>query len=236
MNKRKNIIFIICLSVLVSLSVGYAIFSENIKFDTTTKTIGTWDLDLECIVGLSNVYLNMGLESSNQGVSNPRCTVSDDTINYSATLNEDEAIQYFSVKITNNGSVTVLLPKYSNITDYITNGYIYIKDSMGSLDQYIYYNDSAYKTYSNYFGNTFGLPVFEKTNGTVVAMEDATASNFIATRGSDSFYKLKKGESMNFLIGLMWDHSNSLPTYDYFETQTTLSLPFEQETQDTVYN
>lgn len=235
MNKRKNIIFIICLTVLVSLSIGYAIFNEDIKFDTTARTVGTWDLDLECEVGLSDVYLNMGLEASDQGVSNPTCTVSDSTINYSATLNEDEAIQYFSVKITNNGSITVLLPKYSDITNYITDGYIYIKDSMGALNSTYYYGSSSYNTYSNYFGNTFGLPVFVKSNGTVVAMEDATTSDFIATRGSDSFYKLKTGESMNFLIGLMWNHSSSLPTYDYFETETTLTLPFEQETQDTVY-
>jgi hypothetical protein len=236
MNKKKNIIFIICLSMLVSLSIGYAIFNEDIKFDTTARTVGTWDIGLDCVVGFSNVYTNMGYEDSNLNSSNQSCVIENNTISYNATLNYGEAYQYFTVKITNNGSITLLLPKYDNITNYITDGYIYIKDSMGSLDQYIYYNDGAYSTYSNYFFNTFGEPYFQKKDGSLIAMDDVTTSNFIATRSGESFYKLKQGESMHFLIGLMWEHSSSLPSYDYFETSTTLTLPFEQETQDTVYN
>lgn len=239
MNKRKNLIFIACLTILVSLSIGYAIFNEDIKFESTSKTVGTWNLKSTCSVGIAGVYtssLGYSASESSYNASNASCSVSDNYISYSAILSHGEAYQYFTVKITNNGSITVLLPKYTDITKYITDGFIKLQNSMGSLNSTYYYGSSTYNTYSNYFFNTFGEPYFQKSNGTLIAMEDATTSNFIATENGSSYYKLKTGESMHFLIGLMWEHSKSLPEYDYFETSTTLELPFQQETQNTVYN
>ena len=60
---KNNKIFIVCLALLLTLSIGYAYFSESITVSGTASAKGSFDITLNCSQGyhsdLSSYYTSL---------------------------------------------------------------------------------------------------------------------------------------------------------------------------------
>ena len=81
-DKRKNKIFLGCLLLLVTLSVGYAAFSENVLVTGTSKSQGTFDITATCYTGVAGFFTNRYADDSN-GYNSDTCSVSGNSVNFS---------------------------------------------------------------------------------------------------------------------------------------------------------
>ena len=103
--------------MLLILSVGYALFSETITINGTATAKGNFDIAVTCQTGLANIdglYHNafnalVGPEDENS-YSEDSCTVVDNTVSFKTNLNAPGAMRYYTIKVTNNGTIDALAP------------------------------------------------------------------------------------------------------------------------------
>ena len=105
MDKRKNKILIGCLALLLVMTVGYALFSENITINGTATAKGEFDINASCQPGLiEDLKTKLGLPSDG-GYRNDTCTANNNEVNLSTVLDYPTAIRYFTIKLTNDGTI-----------------------------------------------------------------------------------------------------------------------------------
>ena len=105
MDKKKNKILMGCLALLLVMTVGYALFSENITINGTATAKGDFDLSYTCELITEN---NSNLGVSTEGISGT-CTIDGQTITTTSTLNKPTAQACYKVKITNTGTIPAVL-------------------------------------------------------------------------------------------------------------------------------
>ena len=104
---NKNKILVGCLALLLVLSVGYAYFSDTITITGTATAKGNFDITTTCDPGLTSklgTAESLGLPKEG-GYKNDSCSVVDDTVSFQAEFEYLTAVRYFTVKLTNNGSI-----------------------------------------------------------------------------------------------------------------------------------
>lgn len=242
MNKRKNIIFIACLSFLLVLSIGYALFSENINVSGSSKSQATFNITTTCTKGLpSNIQTKLGLSdlellTLNRGYSSDTCTVSGNNVTIGATFEYPTASRLFTIKMTNNSTMDAMLklnteddPEYAFLSQAqivattSSGSYTYtygVKDSYYELAERIWLSnrvliDLTYEQDLN--GNLsqdFSDPVYEDADGVYI--------------------KLKKGYSIYFVIMTKWEGEHYDSAYDDYSITSTAEFvfPFVQYTID----
>ena len=109
MDKRKNKILIGCLALLLVMTVGYALFSENITINGTATAKGDFNVTPTCIEG-TVAPGNYGFVEG--GYKNVVCTVDDsnDAVTISAEFEYPGAVRIFSIKMTNTGTIDAIAP------------------------------------------------------------------------------------------------------------------------------
>ena len=239
MNKRKNIIFVICLSILVSLSIGYSIFSENISIGATSTSQGTFDIVPTCTQGTS-IFSSLGYNYTEVGNTSTTCTASASGITFSTTLQYPTAIKYFTVKLTNNGTIPAVISN-SNVTTK-TAGTITSKTISGNTQNFSYsMGTTNYNTYSNAYGvigPVSGVPyVVQNTSSSYIKSTDSNFSSYLVTNSSNAKYiKLNKGESLYILFSAEWPDVSSFNyssgMNNYYTSTATYSFSFTQITKD----
>lgn len=141
MNKKRNIIIVVIVFLLV-ISVGYALFSNTLTINGTATAKGDFNFNTSCELGLSqeaqDALLNMaeksgvpgaveeaqeilnGLNSLKEtGYSNDNCTVNDNKVSFSANVNFPGALRYFTIKVTNTGSIPLHLKSNNKVDSSI---------------------------------------------------------------------------------------------------------------------
>ncbi len=170
MNKKKGIIIGV-LALMVTMMVGYAIFSETITINGTATAKGDFNIETTCVSGISNdlygdniIYspfyssdltLTEQLSKYPEGsYKNDSCVVKDNNVSLNSELSMPGARRYFTVKVTNKGSIPVtfdlvqmekLLPivtiegtvtsKYDEVKNLTTNDFTDTDDFAGIFGQ-----------------------------------------------------------------------------------------------------
>ena len=109
---------LIVLAVFLTLSVGYALFSDTITIEGTATAQGNFDIEASCIKDVSTDmlyeygfiddqkdHITVAEQFKQHGYKDVSCVVNDDTVTYSVGLEYPTAKKYSFVKMKNNGSI-----------------------------------------------------------------------------------------------------------------------------------
>ncbi len=193
MNKKKGIVIGV-LSLMVTMMVGYAIFSEAITINGTATAKGDFDITYTCEL-LTSDNATQGEKNTfvltTEGASGT-CTVEGQTITTTSNLNKPTDVVAYRVKLTNSGSIPAVLKTVDSDNN---------KTSSGTGPGDVFYLNETYYLAAQY----------------LMAKLDADG-NIIGDVGtycesdSDCITKaltLEPGESMNAYIAYGWLDSDS---------------------------
>ena len=211
MRSKKNKIIISVIAFILVLTVGYAIFSENVTISGTAKAKGDFSLTAECQTGIKE-GINAVDPSEEKGYENDSCTVTGTTISLKTDLKYPGAARYFTVKIKNTGSIDAEVDLV-NAMEPITNklcidGYDFsqvgfTKEANGTIEESECVDDSDYER--DFYGPFIEMSdafAFETSDGAIINIEDEGASEFLT---EDYHTILKPGTSLYVLFKLDFD-------------------------------
>ncbi len=109
MNKRNKVL-LGCLTLLLVLSVGYALFSETITINGTATAKGNFDIETTCQTGVVEEIRAPYLALENgvfeeSAYENDTCTVTNNVVSFSTDLKYPTAARNFTIKMENKGSI-----------------------------------------------------------------------------------------------------------------------------------
>ena len=119
MVKTRNKIFVGCLSLLLVMVAGYALFSQNLTINGTAKAQGDFSVTATCQPGydskikpiIENLVAtgqnDIGLLGDN-GYYDDSCTVNGDAVTYSTKLKYPGAVRYFTLKVKNQSNIDAI--------------------------------------------------------------------------------------------------------------------------------
>lgn len=237
MNKRKNKIFLGCLLLLVTLSVGYAAFSENVLVTGTSKSQGTFDITATCYTGVSGVFTNNYADDSN-GYNNDTCSVSGNSVSFSVNLEYPTATRKFTVVLKNNGSIPALFKANTVVT---SNASIVKYNSSGTATAtYNKATDSTnYSTYAGLYGEWYRQATIH-TNSSGTSLAYSSSKSFVKNSSGTIYLKLNPNETLSFLIYAKWPNGtvngeeyiySSNSDGSYWKSTITYTYPFYQYTR-----
>ena len=227
---KKNKILIGCLALLLALSVGYALFSETITINGTATAKGDFDIVANCATGYSSELVTAGFyESVDQGQSGysaDTCGVNGNAVTFSTSFSNPGAIRYFTVKLTNEGSIPA---KFD--TDKVTGG-----GMVANLQKKVCHlkedgtpseNCTSDMQYVNENGNTsanvynYEVVGIQNTDGSYCKWGDSC---------SEGFTTLETGMSIYYVMSFEWP-SDYVSGYDNgFTANATMEFPLVQIT------
>ena len=134
-NKRR-LYFTLLFLLAISIGVGYAYLTSNLKINGTTKiSKNTWDIHFEDVTMINNTV----------SAANPTLTSSHTVVTFSPTLKTPGDEYSFSVKVVNAGSIDAMLSevvkagvsttqaKYTEFSvTYLDGTAINVKDKLGA--------------------------------------------------------------------------------------------------------
>ena len=226
MNK-KNGLLLGCLALLLVLSVGYALFSETITINGTATAKGSFDIIASCNEGVNNEIISaLGIskeEFIETGFSNGYCDVIDNKVDFGADLAFPGASRYFTITLTNNGTIPAKINKNTGIEDNVKlceNGECrFLKD------------DSTEEQYSKIKRYYFAADIiaYKDSNGNYISTEGET-SDFIDSNTGDIILDPK--ESIVVLSNIFWHEKNILypesTNYGDFQATGIIDFHFSQ--------
>ena len=120
---KSNKILVGVLAFVVSVLMGYALFSETITVTGTATAKGDFEITKTCSAGFMSDLINEGAYPSadyNQnGFSNDSCSVNGSKVTFSTTLAYPGARRYFTVKLENTGSIPAIVDGANTNSDYL---------------------------------------------------------------------------------------------------------------------
>ena len=212
MNKQKKVIIAV-LTLVVTMMVGYALFSEALTINGTATAKGDFSITATCTPGFSSeigvskeeyisdtnlffekliemvpeaqpVFINSENES---GYKNDTCTVNGNNVSIHVDLSYPGAYRLFVVKFTNNGTIPAKIDPSA-----IWNGSSGIRgDISGGFN-----SNSAVDTY---YQDGFSLFSFENLN-----FESAGEAPILKTNPV-----LEPGKSSYAVIRVAWDSNDT---------------------------
>ncbi len=211
MNKQKKVIIAV-LTLVVTMMVGYALFSEALTINGTATAKGDFSITATCTPGFSSeigvskeeyisdanlffekfsemvpeaqfVFINSENES---GYKNDTCTVNGNNVSIHVDLSYPGAYRLFVVKFTNNGTIPAKIDPSSLFGESGIRG-----DTSGGFNSTsgldVYYQDG------------FNLFSFENLN-----FESATEAAILKTNPV-----LEPGKSSYAVIRVAWDSNDT---------------------------
>ena len=238
-NDKKSKILIGCLALLLVMAVGYALFSETITINGTATAKGDFSIETSCTPGISSdLYVGDFTYEEYWDYDNPSdflanypegaykndsCNVTDNKVFFETEFSMPTARRYFTVKITNKGSIPIFLD-FGTIVDNTTVEAVVTEDN-GTTKTLTTKDFVTISKYARYYGIA--------TNSTTVNFSESDNLN------------LETGESLYLVIGLAFpeklEHSADVGGYtDYLtfaksvelKIDYELTLPFKQVTAD----
>ena len=216
MNK-KNKILIGCLSLLLVLSVGYALFSETITINGTATAKGSFDIEATCINGYHEKLVEYGeVLDSNEGQAgydNDICTVSDNIVNANVELLYPTANRTFSVIFTNEGTIPAMINPNTDITSTFklcrTNKETSVEECVNVTDlsqAELYYSVENHGVLDS--------------NNNYISISDSNIVKFLDSSGENLI--LQQDESVILTFNLLWTREATFDT-NLYEFKWTLT-------------
>ncbi len=130
MRKKKNTTIIILLLLILSISIGYAILTNNLSINGSTSINNpTWDIHFE------NIVTNSGSVTPNTPAS---ITNNGKTVTYAVTLNNPGEFYEFNVDVKNAGTIDGMI---ETVTSTVNNQPITNLPSY--IDYFVTYSDKT---------------------------------------------------------------------------------------------
>lgn len=114
--KNGNKILLGILTFIVVCVMGYALFSDTISVTGSATAKGSFDITTTCTPGYSDEFIvAMGSpegitnDSEQGGFANSICNVNGNTVTLSTDLLYPTATRYFTIKMTNKGSIPAII-------------------------------------------------------------------------------------------------------------------------------
>ena len=165
--KKNNKLLIIILTCIVTLMMGYALFSENITVTGTATAKGDFSYSIETMKGINSEIISQNLyaiyyyggETSDtihfiegSPVTNSSISHTENTITHTSNLTNPGQIQYFTAKITNTGTIPMEFDIYYDFSEMQTiSGNLIMSD--GILFDVAKIKDAS----SGHYGNAYGF-------------------------------------------------------------------------------
>ena len=230
MNK-KNGLLLGCLALLLVLSVGYALFSETITINGTAKAKGDFDIEASCTKGYSNELVEAGVFASvnegQTGYSGDSCDVSGNAVTFSTSFSNPGAIRYFTVKLTNKGSIPATFDMDKVTEDYMVSN---LEKKVCHLNQdgTISTNCSELMQYTSENGSSHSANIYkytviglEKKDGSFCEWDDDCMNDFTA---------LETGMSLYYVMSFEWPSDYASGYDNGFSATASMEFPFIQVT------
>jgi len=147
--KKNRTMIVVALAIVLTLSIGYALFSQTINITGTATASGSFEFTPTCTIGIdsgiipnnsdettviNNLISNQNAHITSRGTgtpmpttvggsSNNTCVVDGNQVTMTTTLAYPGALQLFTVKITNTGTISGRMDptKYMDV-DYSGSG------------------------------------------------------------------------------------------------------------------
>ncbi len=256
MDKTRNKIFVGCLALLLVMVAGYALFSQNLTINGTAKAQGDFSVTATCQPGIPENLLDAAKYSiveyysktwvDENGYYDDSCTVNGDTVSFNSSFKWPGARRYFTIKVTNTGSVTAIQP-YENGQ----NGKFKLEEAcMDKNNNDIYDSDECYTDSPSLqlAGMMLGSDIIkerpiaiENKDGTITTYIDMTnmteeelySKYYVFDENSENYeLKLESGESAYFLVVLGLNSETGTNTNGKFmlKTKGSATLTYKQPT------
>lgn len=222
--RENNKILLAVLAFVVTAMIGYALFSDNIKITGSATAQGTFDIKATCIKGVDNgLYTAYGLdreEFKEGGYKNDYCNVNGNSVSFGANLEFPSAVRYFTIILTNNGTIPAKINPVTGVKDDIKvcqeGVCLSLKDNL-TEEQYEFLRPY-------YFGVSFMGA--KNSSGNYITDEEELNSHYNETTKDIT---INTGESVVFVANSLWHelnppYSESKNTGDY---QTIGKVDFE---------
>ena len=182
MNKGNKILLGI-LTFVVACVVGYALFSEDIIISGSATASGEWDIDVTCSTGVSDAFLEgIGVTRNDAiegGYQNDSCTVSGMNVSFNTDLLYPTAQRYFTVKVTNKGSIKATLDNSDGIS--VKEGQLcYDGQNVGGSTDGVINDSDDCKSMTSYAVNfvELGVVAIETKTGEVLGFDSDDVSKY----------------------------------------------------------
>ena len=211
MDKMRNKIFVGCLALLLVMVVGYALFSQNLNISGTATAKGDFQVTPTCQPGIPTnlvssaksffTQLNEAWVDEN-AYYDDSCTVSGNNINFQSSFKYPGARRYFTIKVTNTGSITAI-PSHDYHND--SGEFCVDNNSNDTFDSNECFTDSsslslgvqAFDLLAEY-DSPFAI---EDKDGTIYDLS-STEEQLAKFLTDDGEFKLDAGVSAYYLIGI----------------------------------
>ena len=192
---------IIVLAVFLTLSIGYALFSDTITIEGTATAQGNFDIEATCQTGLLVGISKDDFPKVEQGYSNDTCYVTNDKVTYSVDLNYPGATRYFTLKLTNIGDIDAKIDTENLVTK--NNDSICVDGHNGEANGEIEDNECS-NEYSNVIFSGFSeLGAVEKDGNIYIPSDELfanLAAEFVLIENDKAYYVLKPGNSIYIIF------------------------------------
>lgn len=241
---KNNKLILGLLAILLTMSVGYAIFSDSIKVTGTAVARSDWGFTVNCTKSLDSKFfpifeINSADELGEFGYENDTCTVSGNSVTIDTTLKMPTASRMFTVSIKNTGGVdAVILADH----DYDPSPYklqLYNKSDNSLYKEYVDGTDSNFNTVINNYAR-IGVEgaVVEDVNGNIMPLnyeqDDLLKQKDMIYEDTEGNYyvKIAPNETLYIFIYSYWGesavstnyYSKTIGTYNFDLTQLTTDL------------
>lgn len=238
-NVKRARVIISVIAVILSVAIGYALFSQAVTVKGTATASGTFRITPTCYVEqleeLTDSYEDvLSMEDDIiGGTTDNNCTIIDNShVTFSTNLLYPGAVNIFTIKFTNTGTITAMM-SYDTVIDFeyciIQNGVESCSDDYGEFG-YGNTTDSVFKKSLNLLGfedaneNIYMLDITESDEGW-----EKVSSIWVEKDGVGGV-KLEPNESIYVGIYNSWNKSygfngeNSLN----LKMKETYEFPFKQ--------
>ena len=233
MNKKKSIIIGI-FSLALVMVVGYALFSDTITINGTASAEGEFSLTATCNPGITSELYDAALDMAGQvdsdtqnyfkqkldemiaqegGYDNDTCSVNGNKVSFSSNLNFPGATRYFSIKVTNTGSIPFHL-KSTNLQNSSLEGTVTATDGM------VY---DASKLFSSVKTNLVTEPEMIAYDGTI--SEGNSFDDLYIAPGESAYYY----SAIRFVDDTKLTNTKEFNAFDINATETH-EFVYEQKT------
>lgn len=241
--EKKNVSLAVLLALLLTLTVGYALFSQTINITGSAKAQGNFIINGYCYVGLpNNIATKLGAANieTEGGYRNDTCSPANNaagtTISMSVNFDYPTAKRYFVAKIANEGSIDAMMDMEN---DFSGDGLAcFDMNEDGSLDERNHAeNDSGECVTTEGFDTNaaanYGIIgiLFEKANETIVDENDQDYVEFLDENTGNIV--LKPNEKMYVVFLSQFDEGVNGTNPDgsfIYKSINNLSFTFHQPT------
>ena len=227
---KSNRMLVGILVFIVTVVVGYALFSENVKVSGTLNAQGSFRSSYTCSAGIDNTlfdYLNIGAYVEG-GYRNDQCSVNGNVISVNVGLDYPTAGRWFTIKITNTGNIPAkfYIDRLSEKIDacITTDGV----EECGTSDKAD--NETGFDYVKSYY--YYAIPVLQTKEGQYSYYDIDKSPDLYDSK--EHAYKVDIGDSVVILFYQYWNRLNPAygegTNYGDYTITSTLKFNLVQET------